>query len=180
MNLESECFLSFGMTSSPPLIKVERDPGPPVEIAHEFLSVGTEQANLISKNYKPVYDSRLSITRVILVRKVILSGGQNVIDAKKNTSFRNSINVAQKLLEWGHLCPTAPDTLALHPTSHEEALVIDRLPNIFIVGGQKRFKIREWKGTFIVTLPKFSDTGIAVVLDKCMNFVPLNIRVLNK
>lgn len=108
---------------------------------------------------------------------IILSGGQNVINAKKNTATRNSIDTAEDILKWGHLCPTAPDTLALHPDSDEEALVLTSLPNFFIVGGQKRFKIREWKGTFIVTLPKFSDTGIAVILDKTMNFVPLNIKL---
>lgn len=109
---------------------------------------------------------------------LILCGGQNVVDAMKNTDIKSPLEMANSILRWGHLCPTAPDTLTLHPGVEDDAFVLQSLPNLFIVGGQRKFAVREWKQTCIVTLPKFSETGLAVIYDKSMNFVPLNVKLL--
>jgi DNA polymerase delta subunit 2 len=44
-------------------------------------------------------------------------------------------------LQWGHLCPTAPDTLSCHPLTVDDPFVISQLnpPDIFFAGNQVRY-----------------------------------------
>ena len=112
---------------------------------------------------------------------VILNAGENVTDALRNSSLECPLEMSQRLLQWGHVCPTAPDTLPLHPGCNDDAFIIqDQLPHMFIVGNQPKFDQREWSGTRIVALPKFSETNTAVVLTKDMEFVELNFRAVLK
>lgn len=50
----------------------------------------------------------------------------------------NALDALRKTLIWGHLCPTAPDTLSCHPFTDEDPFIIDKdhLPKIMFTGGQ--------------------------------------------
>jgi DNA polymerase delta subunit 2 len=77
-------------------------------------------------------------------------------------------------LEWGHLAPTAPDSLACYPFLTEDPFVMDEIPDVFFAGGQKEFatgvKIFD-RGegkthkTRLVLVPSFKETGQIVLMD---------------
>jgi len=108
---------------------------------------------------------------------IILSSGQNVTDAIRNSEATSPLDMAQNLLRWGHLCPTAPDTLPLHPGVEDEVFFVDTFPHLFVVGNQETFEAVEWMNTKIFTLPKFSETGTAVLLTSDLELVPLNFKI---
>lgn len=161
------------------LIPGEVDPAEPMFPQAPIHRCVLPQASRISSFHSMCNPTRLEIpvadTKSSL--DVILSGGQNVVDAMKNTSIRNPLEMVETLLKWGHICPTAPDTLPLHPGVDDDIFVIRTLPNLFVFGGQKRFGVRQYQGTTIVMVPRFCETGTAVVFNKEMNFVPLNIKL---
>ncbi|ODN00967.1 DNA polymerase delta small subunit [Orchesella cincta] len=109
---------------------------------------------------------------------IILSSGQNVKDALRNSETTSALEMSQKLLRWGHLCPTAPDTIPLHPGVPEDVFVIENMPHIFAVGNQTAFDSMDWKNTKIFTIPKFSETGMAVLLNSDLEVMPLRFQVL--
>lgn len=109
---------------------------------------------------------------------ILLSSGQNVNDALRNSEVTSPLEMAQNLLRWGHICPTAPDTLPLHPGVDDDAFVIKSLPDVFAVGNQPSFDAMEWKNTKIFTIPKFSETGTVVLMNSDMNFLPMSFKVL--
>ncbi|CAL8109183.1 unnamed protein product [Orchesella dallaii] len=109
---------------------------------------------------------------------ILLSSGQNVKDAVRNCETTSPLEMAQKLLRWGHLCPTAPDTIPLHPGVPEDVFVVDNMPHIFAVGNQPSFDSMEWKNTKIFTIPKFSETGLVVLLNSELEIVPIRFQVL--
>jgi len=108
---------------------------------------------------------------------IILTSGQNIKDAIRNTNINDPLEMGQKLLEWGHICPTAPDTIPLHPGIEDDIFVVKTLPNLFLIGNQNSFGLREWKKTKVVTVPKFADTGVAVILNKDHEIIPLTFKL---
>lgn len=44
-------------------------------------------------------------------RVLLGTSGQNVENVSRCSTLQNPLDVLQKLCEWGHLAPTAPDTL---------------------------------------------------------------------
>jgi DNA polymerase delta subunit 2 len=89
------------------------------------------------------------------------------------------------------MAPTAPDTLWCHPYLREDPFIITETPDIYIVGGQKKFgtkmvsdpqeagsKLKRGSSPRcrIVMVPSFSRTGILVLINlrtldvKCVNF----------
>lgn len=109
---------------------------------------------------------------------LLLCSGQNVIDAVKNSDATSSLQMAQNMLRWGHLCPTAPDTLPLHPGVEDDVFVVEDMPHIFAVGNQPTFDAIQWKNTQIFTIPKFSETGTAIVMNSELELVPLTFQLL--
>lgn len=107
---------------------------------------------------------------------VLLSGGQNLKDALRNSDVGSPIEMAVNLLRWGHICPTAPDTLPLHPGVKDDVFVVEQSPDVFAIGNQERFEAVECKGTKIVTIPSFSETGSVVLMDEEMNFHPITFK----
>lgn len=98
----------------------------------------------------------------------------------KSTDIRDPLEMAESMLKWGHLCPTAPDTLPLHPSIVDDVFVLAGVaPHAYLFGGQKRFSTRSHKETktVVVGVPNFAESGMAVVLDKHMQFVPLRIKL---
>lgn len=109
---------------------------------------------------------------------IILSSGQIVQDIIRNSETSSPLEVAENILRWGHLCPTAPDTLPLHPGVEDDVFVMDSLPHVFAVGSQETFEGTDWMGTKIIAVPKFSESGTAVLLTREMDLLPLNFKLL--
>ena len=75
----------------------------------------------------------------------------------------------ERFLEWGHMAPSAPDTLACYPFKDRDPFVITQVPDVFFAGCQSAFGSREIvvasQKSVLVSVPSFSETGSVVLLN---------------
>lgn len=84
-----------------------------------------------------------------------------------------ALQALEKTLHWGHICPTAPDTLSCYPFTDTDPFVLDsaNAPHILFAGNQAKFDAKLVEGTngkyrtCVVSVPSFSKTGEAVLVD---------------
>lgn len=74
------------------------------------------------------------------------TGGQNVDDVYKYSGLEDRLVVMERLLEWGHLVPTAPDTLTAYPFPDNDPFVLDTAPHVFFAGNQPELGTRVIRG----------------------------------
>ena len=82
--------------------------------------------------------------------------------------------ILESTLKWGHVAPTAPETLSCYPYdhSHLEPFIIREVPNIYFAGNQPEFRYKyydEEENALLILVPDFS------ILRKC---VLVNLRNL--
>lgn len=75
-----------------------------------------------------------------------------------------------KLLQWRHLAPTAPDTLAAYPYFESDPFILDSSPHVLFAGGQPAFAtgVAEVQGggsVRLVAVPNFCTTGCVVLVN---------------
>ncbi|KAL9940769.1 hypothetical protein V8E36_000257 [Tilletia maclaganii] len=105
-------------------------------------------------------------------KRVLGTGGQNVDDVFKYAEEGDDgrIQMAARMLDWGHVAPTAPDTLWCYPFNTDDPFLIREAPDIFFVGNQPAFATSLYENpdghrTRVVLLPRFSATGDVVLLN---------------
>ena len=68
----------------------------------------------------------------------------------------------ERCLQWCHLAPTSPDTLASFPYTHTDPLVLQAIPDVFIAGNQPEYMARRatvyGRSVLLVAVPKFSES----------------------
>lgn len=76
------------------------------------------------------------------------SSGQPIEDIAKVTGATDisSLEWLERTLLWKHMCPTAPDTLPIHPYSERDPFIIKHCPDIYFVGNAAKFETKLWKG----------------------------------
>ena len=67
------------------------------------------------------------------------TSGQNIDDIYKYSVEENRLTLLQRVLEWGHLVPTAPDTLTCYPLSDSDPFILQSVPHVFFVGNQPAY-----------------------------------------
>jgi len=81
------------------------------------------------------------------------------------------------------MAPTAPDTLWCHPYTDTDPFIMSETPDLYIVGGQRRFGTKLVEGTGeggkkvrcrIVMVPNFARTGGLVLV----NLRTLEVKVV--
>ncbi|WAR62383.1 hypothetical protein PtB15_14B478 [Puccinia triticina] len=100
------------------------------------------------------------------------TSGQNLDDIYKYVADEDRLKLATQMLEWGHIAPTAPDTLHCYPLRDQDPFVLGQLPDVFFVGNQPAFgtALRVFgppekpSRTRVVLLPRFSKTGTIVLV----------------
>ncbi|KDQ21450.1 hypothetical protein BOTBODRAFT_203638 [Botryobasidium botryosum FD-172 SS1] len=107
------------------------------------------------------------------------TSGQPLDDIYKYVSDENRLEMARNTLRWRHMAPTAPDTLWCYPFFEEDPFVISQSPHVYFVGNQPEFKTDILKGeqgqcTRVILLPRFSQTGIIVLV----NTASLEVKTL--
>ncbi|CEH12524.1 DNA polymerase delta, regulatory subunit 55 [Ceraceosorus bombacis] len=73
---------------------------------------------------------------------ILGTSGQNIDDLFKYVeggTDEDRLRMACNTLRWGHLAPTAPDTLCCYPFTDRDPFLITRSPHIYFVGNQPRF-----------------------------------------
>lgn len=137
--------------------------------------------------------SASSPARSSIKRNLLINSGQPLNDILKYLPNppHTRLSLLESTLRWRHMAPTAPDTLWCHPYLSEDPFLIKETPDIYIVGGQKKFGTKmvndsheagsALKGQSstrcrIVMVPSFARTGILVLINlrtldvKCVNF----------
>ena len=75
----------------------------------------------------------------------------------------------ERCLRWGHIAPTAPDTLGCYPYTETDPHILATLPDIFIAGNMKEYASKkvEIRGNsvLLVSVPKFSKTSSLVKIN---------------
>lgn len=102
-------------------------------------------------------------------RVLVGTSGQNVENVSRCSTLQDPVEVMEKLCEWGHLAPTAPDSLSTYPYYKEDPFIMTQCPDIFFVGNQEAFasKVVEVSGhkVLLVSVPKFNTTGTCVLVN---------------
>lgn len=105
-------------------------------------------------------------------RVIMGSSGQPIEDIVKATGAIDisPLDWLERTLLWRHMCPTAPDTLPVHPYSVKDPFIINHCPDIYFVGNTNKFETKLWKGeenqmVRLICIPKFSSTNLAVMVD---------------
>ncbi|KAK9829526.1 hypothetical protein WJX72_006332 [[Myrmecia] bisecta] len=73
---------------------------------------------------------------------VLGSSGQNVDDVYKYSNGEDRLEMLNRMLEWSHLVPTAPDTLTAYPYSDNDPFIIEHAPQVLFAGNQPTFATR--------------------------------------
>jgi len=101
---------------------------------------------------------------------VMGTSGQNVEDIIKYSTLDGSLDILERLLEWRHLAPTAPDTLACFPLAHEDPFIMEECPHVFFAGNQPEYGATTMTGSdnqkvLVISVPSFSTTNTAVLVN---------------
>lgn len=98
------------------------------------------------------------------------TSGQNVDDLEKYSEAKDKLEFMERTLRWRHLAPTAPNTLGCYPFTDRDPFLIESCPHVYFVGNQDKYETRLIKGSEgqvvrLICIPKFCETGVAVVLN---------------
>lgn len=86
----------------------------------------------------------------IAERVIMGSSGQPIEDIIKATGATDisPLDWLERTLFWRHMCPTAPDTLPVHPYSVKDPFIINYCPDIYFVGNTDKFETKLWRGKY--------------------------------
>ncbi|XP_031128229.1 DNA polymerase delta small subunit [Ipomoea triloba] len=98
------------------------------------------------------------------------TSGQNIDDLGKYSEAKDKLEFMERTLRWRHLAPTAPNTLGCYPFTDRDPFFIESCPHVYFVGNQDKYETRLIKGpegqvVRLICIPKFAETGVAVVLN---------------
>ncbi|XP_047334811.1 DNA polymerase delta small subunit [Impatiens glandulifera] len=98
------------------------------------------------------------------------TSGQNIDDLDKYSEATDQLEFMERTLKWRHLSPTAPNTLGCYPFTDRDPFFIESCPHVYFVGNQDKYGTRLIKGSEgqlvrLVSIPKFCETGVAVMLN---------------
>ncbi|XP_050226360.1 DNA polymerase delta small subunit [Mercurialis annua] len=98
------------------------------------------------------------------------TSGQNIDDLEKYSEAKDKLEFMERTLKWRHLAPTAPNTLGCYPFTDKDPFLIESCPHVYFVGNQEKYGTRLLKGSEgqlvrVISIPKFCETGVAVMLN---------------
>ncbi|KAK8791855.1 hypothetical protein WA158_005232 [Blastocystis sp. Blastoise] len=102
---------------------------------------------------------------------ILLCSGFIIEDLKRQLEGTPStLTIMKYILQWGILCPTAPNSCETYPFVNKDPFVLSQIPNIFIVGNQQKFetemyKNKEGASILLISLPSFSSIPTAAFLN---------------
>lgn len=114
--------------------------------------------------------------------RMLGTSGQPVEDIYRYSSLDDRLDILDKSLTWGHIAPTAPDTLGCYPFYDKDPYILEECPHILFAGNQPDFKHRIHKGpagqrVLVVTVPRFCKTGtVALINLRTLEAFPLKFH----
>ncbi|XP_067128721.1 DNA polymerase delta subunit 2 [Centruroides vittatus] len=102
--------------------------------------------------------------------RILGVSGQNIQDIKKYSHLEDPLICLEKILEWGHLAPTSPDTLDCYPFYSEDPFILNDCPHVLFAGNQSEYNSKIYKGSTgqlvkLISIPKFSNSASCVLLN---------------
>ncbi|KAL3533941.1 hypothetical protein ACH5RR_007462 [Cinchona calisaya] len=152
-------------------VPVDIMPGPndpanfslPQQPLHRCLFPGASAYNTFKSCHNP---HSLKLDDVSLLG----TSGQNVDDLEKYSDAKGKLDSMERTLRWRHLAPTAPNTLGCYPFTDRDPFFLESCPHVYFIGNQEKYDTRLIKGeegqiVRLICIPRFSETGVAVVLN---------------
>lgn len=101
---------------------------------------------------------------------IIGTSGQNVHDLLRSTNLKDCVAALRCTLQWGHLSPTAPDTLPCYPYLDRDPFIIEECPHIYFAGNCGSYASvlyhgSDGKQTRLICIPDFTKTQSIVLLN---------------
>lgn len=81
--------------------------------------------------------------------RILGSSGEPILDILRYSDIVEPIEALENCLKWGHMAPTAPDTLACYPYYDNDPFVIENCPHVLFAGNQKKFDTKVVRGILI-------------------------------
>jgi DNA polymerase delta subunit 2 len=76
------------------------------------------------------------------------------------------LEALERTLQWGHMCPTGPDSVPTMPHAESDPMIIPHMPNVYFAGNCSKFATKTCSdSTRLVCIPKFATTGEAVLVN---------------
>ncbi|XP_067642885.1 DNA polymerase delta subunit 2 [Eurosta solidaginis] len=104
--------------------------------------------------------------------KVNITGcsGQNIHDLLRSTMIEEPLEALRRTLIWGHIAPTAPDTLACYPYVKSDPFILHECPHIYFTANCSSLQTEIHKGpkeqtTRLICIPSFYKTKSIAVVD---------------
>lgn len=102
--------------------------------------------------------------------RILGTSGQPVEDIKRYSDLDDPLEILEKMLVWGHIAPTAPDTLSCYPFYEADPFMLCECPHVFFAGNQPEFKHKIYRGSegqevLLVMVPRFSQTATAALVN---------------
>lgn len=96
-----------------------------------------------------------------------------ITDASNDSVEADVLDVVECTIKWGHVAPTAPDTLWTYPYSDKDPFILSDCPDIYVVGNRTKFEYRNLRQhraedariCTIISVPSFHDSGNLILLN---------------
>lgn len=102
-------------------------------------------------------------------RYVIGTDGRNVSDLLQHIFLTTELEALKFTLACGHVCPTGPSSVPTVPTAEIDPMVLEETPHLYFGGNCDSFATdlveNDECKTRVVCVPKFSETGEAVLIN---------------
>eukprot|EP00055_Hartaetosiga_balthica_P011964 m.56307 g.56307 ORF g.56307 m.56307 type:complete len:460 (-) comp7794_c0_seq2:140-1519(-) len=120
-------------------------------------------------------------------RQFLGTSGQGVDDVYRYSTEEDRLEILKNTMMWGHLFPTAPDTLGAFPFDSKASGFVDpfytkECPHVRFVGNQPEFRTDIMKGSDgqlvrLICVPSFSETQTAVVVNLAtLDCMPISFK----
>ncbi|GIY86055.1 DNA polymerase delta subunit 2 [Caerostris darwini] len=95
------------------------------------------------------------------------SSGQNVKNIRAFSKITEPLDVMQKMLDWGHMSPTAPDSLNCYPFLNEDPFIISQYPHVYFCGNSPKmgYRFSDNKSVMMIAIPEFQQTNCVLMLN---------------
>ncbi|EDV27358.1 DNA polymerase delta subunit 2 [Trichoplax sp. H2] len=98
------------------------------------------------------------------------TSGQNIDDIYRYSYFEDRLEICEQCLRWGHISPTAPDTLACYPYYEKDPFILESCPHVYFVGNQPEFSCKKITGdqeqeVLLVNVPSFNQKHSCVLVN---------------
>ena len=112
--------------------------------------------------------------------QIVGHSGQPVNNIFSYSDMSDRLRILTNTLSWGHLAPTAPDTLHCYPYYEEDPFVLDYCPHVYFSGNQPKYQTKllemNERKVRVICVPRFATTQTCVLLNlKDLSCQPITV-----